>query len=302
MYKYKLRSFWNVVVCERGYLAEGHVCSLTSFFTVPKGDKVIHVVYNGTKSGLNDCLWAPWFHLPTVEQHLRAVIPGTYLGDVDIGEQFHNLVMHASLQPYAGVDVTPFFPEEILTPVEGTRGKQTLWLRWTRCGMGFKMSPYNAGQAMLFAEEFSRGKPSCNCFHFDEVRFNIPGSTNYDPTLPWVFKFNVSDGCIANDYFVYVDDVRATGNSYDACWLAVQTVASHYNFLGLQDAPRKRRAPSIQAGPWAGSTVHTAHDKVTVTVTLDRWRKAQQMVQLIQERSVGNLPFDHKILESYRGS
>lgn len=57
-------------VQRKGYLAEGHVQSLTSFFTVPKGDDDVRVVYNGTKSGLNDCLWAPWFRLPTMEQHL----------------------------------------------------------------------------------------------------------------------------------------------------------------------------------------------------------------------------------------
>jgi len=282
----------------------GHVRALTSFFTVPKGDRDVRVVYNGTKSGLNDCLWAPWFRLPTVEQHLRAVTPGTFLSDVDIGEQFHNVVMHAKLQPYAGVDVTSFFPEEFLTSGPGKRVKRTLWLRWTRCGMGFKISPYNAGQAMLFAEEHIRGDPgsAVNCFRFDAVQFNIPGAPDYNPRLPWVFKLRTEDGKIANDLFVYVDDVRTTGDSYDSCWLTSRTVASRYNYLGLQDAPRKRRAPSVEAGPWAGSTIHTVGERVTVTVTMDRWRKAQQMIQWIQECCVMGLPLDHKRLESYRGS
>jgi len=58
------------IVKAKGYLAEGPVKSLTSFFTVPKGDQDVRVVYNGTKSGLNACLWAPWFRLPTIDQHL----------------------------------------------------------------------------------------------------------------------------------------------------------------------------------------------------------------------------------------
>ena len=247
-------------VREKGYLDVGPVRALTSFFTVPKGDSDVRVVYNGTKSGLNDCLWAPWFRLPTIEQHLRATQPGTFLADLDIGKQFHNFVMHIRLQPYAGVDVTAFFPDEFLTPAAyGKRGKRTLWLRWTRCGMGFKISPYNAGQAMLFAEEVIRGNllNVSNCFHFDSVQFNIPGSPNYNPQLPWVFKFRSIDQRIADDFFVYVDNVRATGASYDGCWQAARAVASRYNFLGLQDAPRKWRAPSTEAGPWAGSTVHT---------------------------------------------
>ncbi|MFN9982055.1 MAG: hypothetical protein ACK53Y_19170, partial [bacterium] len=72
--------------------------------------------------------------------------------------------------------------------------------------------------------------------------------------------------------------------------------------MGLQDAPRKRQAPSVEAGPWAGSTIHTVGERVTVTVTMDRWRKAQQMIQWIQECCVMGLPLDHKRLESYRGS
>jgi len=37
--------------------------SLLYMFDVSKGESV----YDGSKSGLNDCTWAPWFPLPTVE-------------------------------------------------------------------------------------------------------------------------------------------------------------------------------------------------------------------------------------------
>jgi hypothetical protein len=40
----------------RGYVQPGYVRALTSFFSVPKGEEDIRLVYNGTKSGLNDCL------------------------------------------------------------------------------------------------------------------------------------------------------------------------------------------------------------------------------------------------------
>jgi hypothetical protein len=214
---------------------------LTSFFMVPKGDKDVQIVYNGTKSGLKDCLWAPWFHLPTVEQHLRAVQPGTYLGDVDIGGLFHNFLMHPSLQPFAGIDLTLYFPVAFLTSATGKHTCRTLWLRWTRCGMGFKMSPYNTGQAMLFAEEVIQGDPrnANNLFHFDVVCFRILGKTDYNPSLLWLYKLRCSDNCIANDFFVYVDDVRSTGGTYDTFWAVTRAVASRYNYLGLQDASRK---------------------------------------------------------------
>jgi hypothetical protein len=101
-------------VRSRGYLEAGYVKALTPFFTVPKGDSDVRLFYNGTKSGLNDCLWAPWFHLPTVGQLLRAVLPGTYMADIDVGEQFLNFVLHNAVHPYAGVDFTLLFPEELM--------------------------------------------------------------------------------------------------------------------------------------------------------------------------------------------
>mmetsp|Transcript_15422 Transcript_15422/g.21971 ORF Transcript_15422/g.21971 Transcript_15422/m.21971 type:complete len:400 (+) Transcript_15422:439-1638(+) len=70
----------------KGYLELGLILSLTSFFAVPKGLDDIRMVYDGTKSGLNDAMFAPWFPLPTVEQLLRVVEDGSYMGDIDDGK------------------------------------------------------------------------------------------------------------------------------------------------------------------------------------------------------------------------
>ena len=40
--------------------------SIMYMFDVAKGDD-IRMVYDGSKSGLNNCLWAPWFALPTID-------------------------------------------------------------------------------------------------------------------------------------------------------------------------------------------------------------------------------------------
>jgi hypothetical protein len=80
---------------------------------VPKGDGDVRMVYDASKSGLNSQLWAPWFLLPTIESHLRSVQPSSFMGDIDFSEQFLNFVLHEKVQPYAGVDLTPFFPAEI---------------------------------------------------------------------------------------------------------------------------------------------------------------------------------------------
>ena len=51
----------------RGYIQPGSIQSLISFFTVPKGEADVRVMFDGTRSGLNDAIWAPSFHLPTIE-------------------------------------------------------------------------------------------------------------------------------------------------------------------------------------------------------------------------------------------
>jgi hypothetical protein len=85
---------------------------LTSFFSFPKGEPDIRLVYNGTQIGLNECLWAPWLKLPTIEQHLWAVEPGTYMADIDLGEQYLNFALHEKTQKY-GVNLTRYVPEEL---------------------------------------------------------------------------------------------------------------------------------------------------------------------------------------------
>ena len=79
-------------------------------FDVVKKDD-IRMVYDGSKSGLNDALWAPWFALPTINTMTRWTVAGTWLADNDYGEMFLNFPMHPDLQPYCGIDVTQFFPE-----------------------------------------------------------------------------------------------------------------------------------------------------------------------------------------------
>jgi hypothetical protein len=131
-------------VRQRRYIAPGYVVSLTSFFEVPKGADDIRMVYDGSVSGLNDSMWVPRFALPTLETHLRSVEAGTFLADVDVGEMFLNFILHNSVRQYSGVNLTSYFLLE-------NGGK--VWETWQRAAMGLKSSPYQACQAMGFAEE-----------------------------------------------------------------------------------------------------------------------------------------------------
>ena len=286
----------------RRYIAGGFVSSLTSFFAVQKGESDIHMVYDGTKSGLNDSMWVPRFALPTIDTHLRSIEEGTFLADVDVGECFLNFPLHQSLQALAGVDLSAYFPNS-----DGTR----LWECWQRALMGVKSSPYQAVQGMSVAEEVIRGKPEqdTNIFRWNAVRLNCPGDPNYDPSKPWISKVRrtfAADGTftdvIAADLVGDVDDLRPSGPSRAAAWAAARRTASTMNYLGIQDASRKRRDSSQTPGAWAGSVVLTRPDGVFVMVDAEKWAKAKRMLAEVSEM-LKRIPkaMSRKRLEEVRG-
>jgi hypothetical protein len=92
------------------------------------------------------------FALPTIEAVLRAVDTETWGTDVDLGEMFLNFTLHESLQQFCGVDLMPYFTEDMV------EGCQMLWERWTRCLM---ILPYQMICAFLLAgRRGDKGRPS----------------------------------------------------------------------------------------------------------------------------------------------
>jgi len=275
---------------DRGYMERGAVKSLTPYFTVPKGDGDVRVVFDGTRSGLNDSLWAPPFVLPTISSLLRAVEPGTWMSDIDIGEMFYNFSLDPALQECCGVDLCPYYPQV------------TSWERWTRCVMGIKSSPHGCTKMEMLGEELAKGDSSVasNPFAFQSIRLNLPGSPDYSLALPWVSKV-CSTGRIAADVKTYVDDKRVTGTLLAVCNQATRRASSMLTYLGIQDACRKRVLASQRAGAWAGSICHSDADQVTVRVTPDKWTKAKLQVQALLHLATTTNQFDYKELESIRG-
>ena len=70
----------------RGCIRPGVVTSLLNTFAMRKGDHDLRPVFDATKSGLNLQLHAPWFSMPMLQDFLRALLPGYFCGDNDIGE------------------------------------------------------------------------------------------------------------------------------------------------------------------------------------------------------------------------
>jgi hypothetical protein len=170
--------------------------------------------------------------------------------------------------------------------------------------MGLKSSPYQCTQAMAIAEEViqrDRMDPA-NMFRWDYVRFNLPGSPNYDPSVPWVSKVRTEDGQIAADLFTFVDDLRPTGSSKKEAWQAARKVTSTLSYLGIQDASRKQRDSSQSPGAWAEAVIHAGLDGVFLLTSEEKWVKAKVLLQEVLDllaKGPENLP--SKRLEQIRG-
>jgi hypothetical protein len=280
-------------VRSRKYIEEGRVVSLTGFFDVPKTDEDIHMVYDASKCGLNDVIWAPNFFIPSPDSLFRLLDHESWMADIDLGEFFLNFPLDQAIKPYAGVDLTSYFGKD----------SQAIWERWGRCLMGFKSSPYNTAQSYGWAEEVIKGNPqeADSPFHWMTVELNLLGSPNYNPTRPWVSKRR-ADGRLATDVLAYCDDLRLIGPTRDLALRAMRRVASIANYLGMQDAPRKRRFPDKSPGAWARTVAFAAQGGVFGNVSQERWDKVQGIISeiktnLMKEKGI----FKLQDLLSHRG-
>jgi hypothetical protein len=268
-------------VLSRGYIAKGVVLSLVNVFDVPKGLDV-RLVYDGSASGLNSALWAPNFYMPNANCPLRKMSFGTKCGDADLSDMFLNFPMDPLIRPYSGVDLTPLshLLEEFSVPAG-----EKLWMHWTRLFMGMRPSPYLAARYAYLAEELARGPAAeeTGPFRFDYIKFNIPGQPDYDPSLNWVTKWNALDSAIAGDVVTFMDDLRTLGFSVENAWQVGRRIMSRYQYLGIQDAARKRRPPSSTPGSWAGTVHRASEDNVTKTVTQEKWDKGKAIIQSYSE-------------------
>ena len=253
-------------VRDRGYILPGEVNSLTGFFAVPKGKDDIRIVYDASACGLNAALWAPNFALPTIDSVLRSADQSTWFSDIDLGEMFLNYFLDDDLREYAGVDVRE---------IGGVK-----WERWERTLMGFRSSPYVCTQTFAWGDAVIRGdrKDLDNPLRWDKVVMNLPGSEDYDPSMPWVYKWDSVNGRLASDFACYIDDIRGLGGTERVCRAATRRVASYVNYLGQQDAPRKRRPPSKTPGAWAGAMCLSKPDGLYVTCTQAKWDKARSII------------------------
>lgn len=189
----------------------------------------------GSSNGLNDSVWTPSFWLPKVDSLLRMVDFDSVMEDRDIGEMFINFQLHPSIRKYTGVDLGP------LGLTEDECASQ--WVYWVRNLMGFKSSPHNSVRMNLISEEVIRGNPKdvTNPFQWSFIQLNLPGTSDYDPSVAWLTKRR-EDGTMASDFVCFVDDQRLVAATLERLKEAGHALSTRESYLGIQDALRKLRA------------------------------------------------------------
>jgi hypothetical protein len=111
-------------VLDIGYVSLGKVLSLTGYFAVDKAQGTdIRMVHDGTKSGLNNTIRAPNFYVPSIDSLVAIIDANSWMSNIDLGGFFLNFPLDDTVQPLAGIDLTPYFLLE--------NGKRN-WQRWAR--------------------------------------------------------------------------------------------------------------------------------------------------------------------------
>ena len=230
------------------------------------------MVYHGTSCGLNLALWEPHLGLPIIQHTLRALLPGYSQCYMDTGEMFLNPPLHPDLRPFAGLDIPHINIRQDEEVWDQYRTR--FWGRWDKNFMGLTDPPYRYLKLLINFKFTAYGerKYPLNPFQWSQVQLNLPGDESYTPKLSWVTKVR-SDGHLASEVFIYVDDGQIIAHSELVCWQAEKIFCSTCNSLGIQDAPRKRTEPSLTPGPWAGTVAHTSNKEVAITVTHIKWGK-----------------------------
>ncbi len=107
---------------------------------------------------------------------------------------------------------------------------------------------------------------------------------------------------MAAEMVSYCDDLRTCGPDRKSTLAATRQVAKICNYLGIQDAPRKRRFPAQFPGAWAGTMAFTLDQGAFATVLQDCWDKTREILSRLWD-GLENLGgrFKHSDLLSDRG-
>lgn len=297
----------------RRYLEPGFVTCIVPRFGVPKSEDDIRLVWDASRNGVNSKLYAPSFWMPqfrtltdliikwlpcSVSDYFAGNIPQDpvesdwripHQSDMDVGEMFLNYMMHYTERHTFGA--------RIITG-EGESEVQQV-LRFNRLLFGGTPCPYIAVQGHSRAMELVLGNPTdpANPLHWVSTITNWPYTLKYDPSMPWVIRVR-ADGEMAAGSPAFVDDGRTAGVTREICHAVAHRVSTYVNYLGEQNASRKRRPTSRTPGAWTGKMLWTNEPHPKKGVLPQKWqRQRADLLSLHSSMLAGEDP-DRKLFLS----
>ena len=125
--------------------------------------------------------------------------------DIDVGEMFHNFMMHKSKKHALGVRCVHTNNRDRVT-------EETVFRRFSGLHFNGKGSPCYAYQGQTILLDLCKGDKRRveNPFHWAEVVLDLPPDIKYDRSLPRVMKLR-NDGELARNEATYVDDIHVAG-------------------------------------------------------------------------------------------
>ena len=116
-------------------------------------------------------------------------------------------------------------------------------------------------------------------------------------------KWNDIADRIAGDVESFVDDLRMSGHSVENIWQVSRQIAARVQYLGIQDAPRKRRPPSQRPGAWAGAMISSSLESNSKSASEAKWAKGKRILKdlLFKLEENPSAELDFKFLESKTG-
>jgi hypothetical protein len=146
----------------------------------------IRVVWNLIKNGVNKGLYTPGFAMPTLGTSFRRIEKGTFAGDFDVGEQFHNYQLHESERACHGAEI----PRDLVHRLRGESIEVADIMRWSRLPFGWQAAPYQALRMLARLSEIAKGRPedAGSAFAWVRTKLNLPGMDDCDPSRQSVMK------------------------------------------------------------------------------------------------------------------
>jgi hypothetical protein len=262
-------------------------------FPVKKGDDDTRAVWSDTENGVNPSIFVPRMYLPSAETMYRKLPPGGWMADYDVGEMFHNFMMHPAERPLAGVDIPNDLQRKLKCP-------EQMW--WERLLFGWRPSPLFASRMLLRGIEIAKRAPDdlTSAFQWDYIRLNFPGSEKYDPGLEYVAKMR-KDNLQACDDVTFVDDGREMGPTEELTKAAIRQVTSGIQHLGCQEASRKRRKVGQRNGAWAGNVVYSDQGLDRKFLSQAKWDRGKEALCWIKSYVKDGRPLPFQKFNSLRG-